>query len=211
MKLGTFCLRLKSGNHFYYSDEGDFAEAFVKGFNREFLGGFLCRTANRKMRIFMGHEDTILFEIPRSLYLKTKESLNVEPFLEGLGGAAYIFKDHFFKDVADQPASRDANACSERQTYYEAAGCPELYNSQKAYTLGMLLANHVSVFTRKRFRETFVREKEARSELRIKNFRKASSGRFHSYGVTEFKAPAWYLMNLVNELSAFNSGASVSP
>jgi hypothetical protein len=211
MKLGTWCLRLKSGNHFYFSDEGNYAEAFVKGPNRVLVGGFMCEEASRKVGIFTKHKDVYKFEIPHSLYLKTKESLDVGPFLESLGGVAVNFKKHFFTEVNDYRDNASANACSERSYYYTAVGCDELYNSSKKFTLGLLIANHMSVFSRKSFKETFIRKDTATSDLRVKNPRKASRGRFNSYGIEEFKTPAWYLLNLVGELYAFNTGASVSP
>lgn len=187
-------IKLASGNVFYFSPETatQFAYAFVVSESLDFIGGFLCKEAIRKLNVFSSFAGNVVEEVDSLIDFKY---INFRKFAEKLGSASNIFVNHFndlYDDISD---SYRGNACNERLRYYSVVGCNDIYNSSKKFQLGLLIANHVAIFGTHKFDETFFKYKdEYQSDLNL-----CCATRYDKSG--NFKAPAYYLRRLANSRS----------
>lgn len=185
-------IKLVSGNMFYYSPKtsDSFQFAIIVNNSLEFIGGFLANEADRKLKAFSNLRGVIKEEVNQMIDLKL---LKLQKFAEKLGAASKLFVDSFYTVVndiedADGTSSR-AESCDERQHYYNIVGCRKLFKSSKSFMIGLLVANHVSIFGVKNFRYTFFKDHDDPQKedyMEWKN-RWADKG---------FKAPAAYVRAL---------------
>lgn len=188
-------ITLKSGNSFYHYPETEthLQFAFVISKEKEFLGGFLCAEAQRKLETFkkFGVMEEAEYEI-------TFADFSFEEFAKKLGSVKSLFEKSirhsiWVSDLADADGtSSSAQSCSDRRAYYFAIGAEEAYNTEKKFPLFLLIANHLAIFGAKKFRKTFFNNSNA--EFLSDQF-DSEYTRYSRYG---FKAPSYYVRALVN-------------
>ncbi len=191
---------LKSGNIFYhYHFSNNLAWAIVISPNFTFLGGMLDEVANTKLETFKRLEGTQISVLDKIDFVWTK--LNLIPFSEKLGSASKMFIDNFFMEVDDltdfDGTSSKAESCDDRRDYYKACGCRNIYKTQKKFMVGMLIANHVSVFGVDNFKMTFFKGTEYTQKDETLYLEKLSYLAYNN--VLSFKAPAPYLKALTSK------------
>ncbi len=194
LKLITMTVKyvLSSGNFYFFFPENSnkIAYGFFCTPNNVFLGGVLDKEAVRKARTFeqLGCQKEICV-IPEL------SELDYNEFSDKLGSASRYFKmsiNMWISDYTDcDGTGSSARSCDERRYYYMAAGLQNCYNSRKRFPLVLFIANHISIFSVKNFRETFFSGSEGfESDSRICD---RKTRYFHG----EFKAPAFYVRAVI--------------
>lgn len=202
-------IQLSSGNLFYHraATGSEVAIACIVSRNNQFLGGYAGKEADRKLSIFrkigtsvtesgityaQGYAETINVQFP------VISRLDMSLFNSWIGTASLLIEkygDLFISD-ADSDA---ACACPDRERYYRTVGlAEELWDRGKSIPLWAFVANHLSIFSKENFRETFFRGYDLDSTDRdLTVMQKYCRTRYDSCG---FKAPAAYLRLLVSNL-----------
>jgi hypothetical protein len=191
-------IELVSGNVFYYSPETNESFSFACVINdstKTFLGGFVCMEADRKLDAFSKLNGTKSSEVQSFPYLK---DYTMDNFLQQLGTASPLFVRSLTITVNDYEhcngTSSKAQSCDERSSYFEVVGMKRVFKSSKSYPVWAMIANHLSIFGAKSFRETFFHGYELDS-ARKDNVVSVKDTRFSKQN---FKAPAAYVRALVN-------------
>jgi len=155
---------LSSGNIFWYTpgDENHIAVAFASNPSKEFLGGFAGLEATRK---FVAFEKLATAESCKSPNIK---DFNLDAYAEKLGAAQPLFINGLFSFNDNDHCngtSSIAETCDSRQDYYKAVGLQSLYGSSIKCPFWALIANHLSMFGAKHFRESFFRGGDFQKDL----------------------------------------------
>lgn len=195
--MGITKITLGSGNIFYHFPESDDAAEFAvvtDSKKKIFLGGFMCKEANRKLVAFSKHGSVE----ENTQDLLSISGLDTQAFASKLGSAEKIFIKMFTTLVSDREnfdgTSSDAQSCDSRLDYYKVVGIESIYGTRKRFAVGIMIANHFAIFGANNFRHTFFRNNdnvEKDSNVDLKNYMK------YSWSSNDtFKAPAPYLRAL---------------
>lgn len=193
---------LSSGNSFYYWKETNdqLACGWIISTNEEFVGGFLGKEADRKFAAFSKLSNTVVTDCDEEEGYKALVNSSKDKFAEKMGAVSTIFKEAFdllVKDLNDcDGTSSTAESCDERKEYYDVVGCSAAFKTNKAFLLGLFVANHVSIFSWNHFRETFFKGKENPDKDDFMNLDKSWAK--WVYAKKGFKAPAAYVRALAN-------------
>lgn len=153
---------LSSGNRYYYEDSknGFLSFGFLVSQDDTFKGGFLGKEARRKYAIFSGLKGVVTLHQNVTYDLK---KVKLQEFAEKLGSASVIFIKNFIKEVNDlddfNGTGSKAQSCDDRVRYYRSVGLDEVFKNRLRFTVGLFIANHISIFGVANFRETFFRGK----------------------------------------------------
>ena len=196
-------IKLSSGNTYYYSPKVDgdtwghgakIATGFYVSPQGVFLGGVAGKEAERKFKVFSsmsGNEVTTLERMP------DMSQFDYAEFCGWIGSASKLFMDHMnfvFNDRDHGGSSSVSSACDERQYYFKAVGLEEMYQTRIGCPMWAIIANHLSVFGKHNFRQTFMRG----SELKETSSDQRVDDEFTTrYTKESFKAPAYYLRKVV--------------
>lgn len=193
-------ITLASGNVFYHSaqinrDTVSFA-LVVRG--NTFLGGFMCREADRKLEIF-SRLNPLAVETTEDKTLI--ESLDFTGFAKKLGSLESLFLKNLYLIISDyrncDGTSSKAESCDERAKYYYTVGCEVCYKSYIEFPLWAFVANHVSIFGVENFRETFFKGKD--NPEKDDFIEVNASWKKLVYSTEGFKAPAAYVRALCRD------------
>jgi hypothetical protein len=186
-------ITLASGNTFFYLPETDeqFSTAFIIDEKLNFVGGFLCDEADRKLAAFSKLQNVKIETVTVSIVQQFLGWAKLDDFAAKLGAASSLFLNNWNRMISDRQdcdgTSSRAESCDDRQYYYESVGCYKLFKSSKRFPLWALIANHVAIFSVEKFRLTFFRgyddnpQKEAYVETKSR------------YRDGSFQAPAAYI------------------
>ncbi len=156
-------ITLASGNTMLYLPETDenFSQAFIVDNSFNFVGGFLCDEADRKVVAFQKLQNIEVKETSTEVFHQFLNWCKFDDFAAKLGSASSLFLQNWHKQVSDlgdcDGTESRAESCGDRRHYYKAVGCERLYKSSMRFPLWALIANHVSVFSLDNFRHTFFR------------------------------------------------------
>lgn len=186
-------LTLASGNTFFHSPETEtsFQYAFVIDDSLNFMGGFLCTEADRKLEAFRNLPNVRIECVTDTVMSQFFGWAKFEQYADFLGTASSIFLNNREVMVSDTEdcngTSSRAESCSERRHYYCAVGCRQIYGSSKKFPLWALIANHLSIFGATSFRYTFFKGYEQEPQKGVQVEVKSR------YYERPFKAPAAYV------------------
>jgi hypothetical protein len=195
---------LSSGNTFYYLEANSdvISTAFIVDTQKNFLGGFAGQEADRKFKAFSSLNNVIVEETNE---VPSMDNLKYDQFKEWIGTASRLFENGLNFYLCDnvhgaQGTSSASRACDERQYYFKVVGLDMLFRSDKKCPVWALIANHLSIFGSKEFRETFFRGRDLES---AKSDDAVACMYISRYYGGSFKAPAYYIrMALQNGISA---------
>ena len=195
---------LSSGNTFYYLEANSdvISTAFIVDTQKNFLGGFAGREADRKLKAFSSLKNVIVEETNE---VPSMDNLKYDQFKQWIGTASRLFEIGLNFYLCDNVHGRSgtssaSRACDERQYYFKVVGLDMLFRSDKKCPVWALIANHLSIFGRKEFRETFFRGNDINTAT---SDSVVSSKYVSRYFNERFKAPAYYIrMALQNGESA---------
>ena len=191
--MGCTMITLASGNTFFHSPETEthFQYAFVIDDALNFMGGFLCTEADRKLEAFRGLPNTRVECVTDTFMAQFFGWAKFEQYAENLGTVSNIFLNNREVMVSDTEdcngTSSRAESCSARRHYYYAVGCKEIYESSKKFPLWALIANHLSIFGATKFRYTFFKGYEQDPQKGV--YVEVKSRYYES----SFQAPAAYV------------------
>jgi len=168
----------------------------------KFLGGAAGEEADRKFRIFSTFPNVRVNEV---VGMPIFGSLDTSTFNEWVGSASGLMEEAE-RAIGDNDVSSYGRgvACEERRSYYYAVGLARMYDSNLVAPLWSIIANHVSVFSREHFRETFFRGDDlvsCRGDVRVRG--NLASTRYSERG---FKAPAYYLRESLRQRRGISRG-----
>lgn len=195
---------LSSGNTFYYLEANSdiVSTAFIVDTQKNFLGGFAGREADRKLKAFSSLNNVIVEETNE---VPSMDNLKYDQFKELIGTASRLFENGLNFYLCDnvhgaEGTSSASKACDERQHYFNIVGLDMLFKSNKKCPVWALIANHLSIFGSKDFRETFIRGNDVDRATTDEIVDSKFVSRYSKRG---FKAPAYYIrMALQNGVSA---------
>lgn len=190
----TIMVTLASGNTFFYKPEtsDEFSSAFIVDDNFNFVGGFLCDEADRKLAAFSKLQNVKVSQIANVLPFTM---VKFDNFAAKLGAASTYFLRHWNLMISDREdcngTSAKSQSCDDRQYYYKKVGCDKLFKSSKRFPLWAFIANHVAIFGVENFRQTFFKGSEQNPE---KGLMVETKTRYNKSGT--FQAPAAYVRAL---------------
>lgn len=195
---------LSSGNIFYYSKSNSdvISTAFIIDNQKNFLGGFAGKEADRKVLAFSKLNNVTIEE---DVDIPSMKTLKYDRFINWVGSASRLFEkglDFYLCDNLHgaEGTSSASKACDERRYYFEIVGLGMLFKSNKKCPVWAMIANHLSIFGSKAFRETFFRGSDIENAT---NDECVDSKYVSRYSEKGFKAPAFYIrMALQNSSSA---------
>jgi hypothetical protein len=190
----------------------------------KFIGGFAGKEADRKLKAFTdytvmknvtivplkkintyrnvvisrhGYSETVQVkvetEVPHTF--PNIKDLDTSMFCKWIGTASGLFAFHPLFDLVDKHHASRASACDERRYYFKAVGLEKLMDSYISCPMWALIANHLSIFGKEQFRETFFKGLDmntAQSDMCVHT-------KITRYSNNDFKAPAYYLRKAVQE------------
>lgn len=190
---------LSSGNVYYYKKGCSQLVSYgmIVSTKNEFLGGYICKEANRKFKTFSTLKNTTISVVDE---MPSINNLDISKFCSWIGSAERLFSKGQNIMVSDyefcsEGTSSISHACDERRFYFQSLGADELYNSKIKCPLWAIIANHVAIFGVAKFKETFFRGRDidsCESDLSMNETTRYYSG--------SFKAPAFYLRAIVNHV-----------
>jgi len=191
-------IELASGNTVWYKpEEGRVVSLLLvtsPSPGKKFLGGAAGQEADRKLRVFASFPKVKVVEV---VSMPPFGSLDTSIFNEWVGSASGLMGSAE-RIIRDNDVSNYGYgvACDERRAYYHAVGLSRMYNSDLGAPLWAVIANHVTMFSREHFRETFFHGTDLESCGAEQHIRKeVANTRYSNRG---FKSPAYYLRVALN-------------
>ena len=185
---------LSSGNIFYYLEASSnvISTAFIVDNQKNFLGGFAGKEADRKLKAFSGLNN---ISIEKNVTVPTIDTLKFDQFNKWIGTASRLIQTGLNFYLCDNHhgangTSSVSHACDERQYYFKIVGLDTLFQSDWKCPVWAMIANHLSIFGRKEFRETFFRGNDIETADRDQT---VDSNYVTRYSKASFKAPAYYI------------------
>lgn len=180
---------LKSGNTFYYVPQTDTMVSIavvVKNNSNIVIGGFVAKEADRKCKVFM---EIGVSYTDETIDFNELDFLPIYTSLKRYGDLFYPYRNVM---IADNMAG-SVSACDRRYRYWRAVGL-DLFITDKRIECPIwgIMLNHLSVFGRAKFDESFANKHTqitGDSIINMSIFRPK-----HKYAVEEIRTPAIFLL-----------------